>query len=168
MLQRRQICGILGKRKVMPVVTRDLLNKLKTGDMSAYNRIYDGYGLQLHNALREKCTDREVVSEAFRRAMDSLCRDLAEYSGEDVPQICVSDYAERALREVMPSMQNETDTIIAQKEKHIRSRSSWILLALLAVLAALWVIVGQAMRMELMPNLDLGYSWFHEKIAPWF
>lgn len=36
------------------------------------------------------------------------------------------------------------------------------------IVAVLWVILGLLMDMQLMPEFDLGYSWFSINIAPWF
>lgn len=38
----------------------------------------------------------------------------------------------------------------------------------LGIAAVLWVIVGLLMDMQLLPEIDLGYSWFSANIAPWF
>ena len=36
------------------------------------------------------------------------------------------------------------------------------------IAAVLWVILGLLMDMQLLPEFDLGYSWFSANIAPWF
>ena len=38
----------------------------------------------------------------------------------------------------------------------------------LGIAAVLWVILGLLMDMQLLPEIDLGYSWFSANIAPWF
>lgn len=38
----------------------------------------------------------------------------------------------------------------------------------LGIAAAIWVILGLLMDMQLLPELDLGYAWFSANIAPWF
>ena len=38
----------------------------------------------------------------------------------------------------------------------------------LGIAAVLWVILGLLVDMQLLPEIDLGYSWFSANIAPWF
>lgn len=38
----------------------------------------------------------------------------------------------------------------------------------LGILAALWVISGILMSLDILPDFDLGYQWFNMNIAPWF
>ena len=53
------------------------------------------------------------------------------------------------------------------------SLSSFLLIMLIVllsvgILAVLWTITGLMMDMGLIPEYDLGYSWFNINIAPWF
>ena len=41
-------------------------------------------------------------------------------------------------------------------------------LLILGIAAALWVILGLLMDMELIPQINLGYEWFNLHVAPWF
>ena len=49
-------------------------------------------------------------------------------------------------------------------------RALLVAVLLLAALAAVWTVLGLAMKMNLLPGIrwDLGYSWFNARIAPWF
>lgn len=38
----------------------------------------------------------------------------------------------------------------------------------LAIIAVIWVILGLLMDMNLLPEYDLGYSWFNSNVLPWF
>ena len=43
-----------------------------------------------------------------------------------------------------------------------------VALLVLGMAAALWVILGLLMNMNLIPQIDLGYEWFNLHVAPWF
>lgn len=38
----------------------------------------------------------------------------------------------------------------------------------LGIIVTVWVILGLLMDMQILPEIDLGYSWFNANIAPWF
>ena len=80
--------------------TDELLQKLKTHDLAAYNYVYETYGWELHNYLQEKCPDKDLSAEVFRLAMNSFCDDLAGQSEADLLELILRTYADRALQEI--------------------------------------------------------------------
>ena len=63
----------------------------------------------------------------------------------------------------------------AEKQK-AGKRSGWssflyglcVFLLVVGILAALWFLVGILVDMEILPDWDLGYSWFNENVIHWF
>ena len=63
-----------------------------------------------------------------------------------------------------------------KKEKKARKHSGFvsflyvigILLLIAGIAAAVWVMAGLLMDLNILPDMDWGYSWFNANIADWF
>lgn len=174
------------------MMTEELLKKLKAQDSDAYNYIYDKYSWELHNYLRQKCPDKEMAAEAFRQTMNGFCQELEKREETELLEVMLHMYADTVCTQLQnrarmpqaepePAMQEMQEKVPLEPEtaepegkgKNAASAVFRVLLMLLlgiVLVAAVWVILGQVMRMGLIPGFrfDWGYSWFNRNIAPWF
>lgn len=82
------------------MVTEELLRRLRSQDMSAYNYIYEKYGWELHNYLREKYPDKDTAAVVFRKAINDFCADLSAADSLDVMEIALYMYADRVTQQM--------------------------------------------------------------------
>ena len=108
------------------------------GDPAVLRGFYDG--------LSENTGQGSIESLLYETA-DRFCR--AQYPN---PKIAKSANAN-------PVKQKPADRVIF-----------WPVFLLLIILncGCLWVIAGLLMDMGILPVIDLGYSWFHMNVFPWF
>ena len=146
------------------------------------------YGWKLYSYLREQLDDKDAADEAFNRTLTGFYNSLAVKSGDDAvetllyafaDQTCSQMSAERNVpahtmmipeSETVPQAATPISSNPAQRKKK-SGRFGFVLgvtVLMIGILIAGWVIVGLLMDMGLLPELDLGYSWFNANFAPWF
>ena len=112
---------------------------------------------------------------------DRMLGDYFEHMVENTAN-CVESAELKKLRLPVPEVKQESETENAQTmpdytEKYVNdypdsfSRGGWIFAVSLLSTCALivvWIIIGLLVGMDVLPGLDLGYTWFNENIAEWF
>lgn len=159
----------------------DLLLRLMQRDVNAFIEMSEKYSWSVYSVIRSKISDKEKVEAVFHETMDSFYNGL-HTSGSDDPmeallqmyarKVCESSCAESAgeKREDFPGFRFPEPVPAAQpvKKKGGFFHSLCVGFLVLAIAAVIWVILGQLMDMNLIPWYDLGYTWFHANVLPWF
>lgn len=139
----------------------ELLNRIKKRDMDAYLQLTRDYGWKLYSYLRAQCDNKEMVDAVFDKTMKNFYDSLTADDSEDPVEAILYAYADHTCEqmhweETAPSKISSVGFVLG------------ILILGVGILAALWVILGLLMDMNLIPELDLGYSWFNANVASWF
>lgn len=162
----------------------DLLNRIRKRDVNAYLELTQTYGWKLYSHLRAKFDDRELTDAAFNETLTNFYNAIAGGTGDDAVESLLLAYADQTCQKLkqtskVPAQSADTPKPrLAQEPVEADTKSSGkssglgfglgVGILVLGILAALWVIVGLLMDMNILPELDLGYSWFNTAIAPWF
>ena len=114
------------------------------------------------------CMVRQTVTQNIPNTTESRPEQRAVIKPEEQPQ--------RKPQETPPEQIAHADEPAEQrpeKRKQKKKKKSGsvgltigIVLLILGILAVLWIIAGLLMDMHVLPELDLGYSWFDTHIAP--
>lgn len=178
--------------------TTEMLDRIKEKDFKALFQLTEDYGWNLYSRLRKRFSDPELVNAAFNETISDFCSDLSGNDGKDAIESLLYAYAEKVCRRMeqapkcsiafsSPAAEfpngfpndapddfpNPAPAKKGKPEKRERRRGGFgfalcVLILLVGIAAALWVILGLLMDMQLIPYLDLGYSWFNMHVAPWF
>lgn len=171
--------------------TNELLDRIKDRDTDAYLQLTQAYGWKLYSHLRSQFEDRETADAAFNETLTNFYNSLAGGDGEDAVEALLYAYADQTCRKMNGGAQSaqeipakppvepvstvtEKPTVVEPEEKKAPERSGsfgftlGVTILVIGILAALWVIIGLMMDMGILPELDLGYSWFNANLAPWF
>ena len=173
----------------------DLLVRMKNRDPGAFLEFSDKYSWSLYSAIREKFPDSETASKIYSEAINGFYRSLNEWEGDDPLEALLLEYANGVCcKNGLPGLQGDApvgqrapvdagmpDLVPQQEDRHPAENSSktekksggflYRMVALLltaGIAAAIWVIVGILMDIGVVPEYDLGYSWFNANIAQWF
>ena len=109
---------------------------------------------------------------------DRLIGDYFDHIVENTAD-CVESAGYRKLNLPVPELEEEENTYYDENdvsgeneaESPLISRKGWIFaVSLLSTCALLviWVIIGLLCGMGIIPELDLGYTWFNNNVAEWF
>lgn len=159
-----------------PVDTKDLLDRIRNKDVDAYAQFLSLHGGRVHTQLLRQMGDREAADTAFRRAASGFYRLLTREDSGEALALLLSIYAGSLTQFPAPvTPASECRGLPAPQDAPF-ARPPWSRLGLgfcagllsLGIAAALWVIAGLLMDMNLVPTLDLGYAWFDCHIFPWF
>lgn len=178
--------------------TIEMLNRIKTRDFKAYCQLTEDYGWKLYSRIRERFDDAQKANAVFNETLSCFCSDLTDHEGDDALDALLLAYAEKVCSrmeqneqqtELQNVQQNREEQFVSEvpddsedimeeetappKKDKVSTRGSFgfrlcIFLLLLGILAVIWIILGLLMDMNLIPQLDLGYTWFNANIAPWF
>ncbi|MGN0627421.1 MAG: hypothetical protein ACI4IT_05610 [Oscillospiraceae bacterium] len=170
--------------------TIEMLNRLKSKDFKAYCQLTENYGQKLYSHIRDRFDDKEKANAAFHETLVDFCGSITDFGGDDVIEYlllaCAEDVCDRMERESRDADEITWGTEKAQKKSAVSAHKKakktkrpvsgsgrlgfglCIALLVLGMAAALWVILGLLMDMNLIPQIDLGYEWFNLHVAPWF
>ena len=140
---------------------------------SSLDRVIDDTLSETTGAEKPKIAPPAAVDKAAdkpaEKAVDKAAEKAVEISHDTVDSI-------DAVEPGMPEIYGETEEseaaegCISSEEKRHGGFIFWLCLTLLSlgIIAALWVMAGLMMDMNIIPKLDLGYTWFSANVAPWF
>lgn len=144
----------------------ELLNRIKERDMDAYLQLTRAYGLKLYSHLREQCGDKETADMAFNQTLEHFYGALTADDSQDAVEAILCAFADHTCLQMRQEKEPEEEK--AEKGGGSLGFVLGICILSVGILAALWVILGLLMDMNLIPELDLGYSWFNTYVASWF
>lgn len=145
-----------------------LLNRMKERDMVAYHDLTQHYGWKLYSYLQTRFQNKEQVDAALNETLHQFYNTVA--GSDDAIEALLISYADQTCRNMM---QNQSMPAAALPKKK-SGKAGRIIFAvslcflLLCIFGAIWVIIGLLMDLGIMPEVDLGYSWFSANIFPWF
>lgn len=149
--------------------TNELLNRIKQRDPNAYLQLTKAYGWKLYSHLRTQFDDPKMADAAFTETLTNFYNTIAEGNGDDAVEMLLMAYGDMTCQQMKNTQDSQKPASMAQPAKSGGfGFGLGVGILVLGILAALWVIVGLLMDMSILPNLDLGYSWFNANIAPWF
>lgn len=156
----------------------DLLDRMKQRDPDAYLEMTDRYGWAVYNTIRKKHSEKAIADKVYDQVMQKFwsCTQDPEFEDPMEALLCMlADYESAPvvlqkklpesfavdLTDIPPSVQAsrlmEPELEIPEKP---RIRFGSMIVILLLILLAFWVVAGLLMERELVPFMDLGYSWF--------
>ena len=146
-----------------------LLDRIKERDMAAYHHLTQDYGWKLYSYLKTRFQDKETLDAVFNETLNKFYNTIA--GSDDVIEALLYSFADQTCQTMMPG---KTIAVAKGNTKKASGKVGTILFyvsfgfLLFGIFAALWVIVGLLMGLGIMPELDLGYSWFNANVFPWF
>lgn len=170
--------------------TRALFKKIMTRDRSSFETLSENYGWKLYSYIRRNSPDKETAERVFSDTFSRFYDTLENYQGDDPIEAMLYACADDVSVQKTEDRENgstagqwsigheagfalpEVDLKKYEKKKEpLGIRIFYgicIALLILGILAALWIMVWMLMSMNLIPYLDLGYSWFNAHIANLF
>ena len=143
-----------------------LLNRLKNRDMEAYHHLTEKYGWKLYSYLKTRFQDKAKVDEALNETLHRFYSTIA--GSDDAIEALLISFAERTCQDMMGGNKR---SVPEKKSSGKIGRILFIIaisILIFCIFVALWIIVGLLMDLGIMPEVDLGYSWFSANIFPWF
>ena len=145
-----------------------LLNRMKDRDMVAYHYLTEHYGWKLYSYLQTRFQKKEQVDAALIETLRQFYNTVA--GSDDAIEALLISFADQTCRDMIQT-QGLPATAVPKKKSRKMSGiffSIALCLLLLCIFGAIWVIIGLLMDLGIMPEVDLGYSWFSANIFPWF
>ena len=161
----------------------DLFQRIQANDQEAFRQLTDEYGWKVYSRIRKRTEDREKADLIFKRAFADFFESMKDSDTEDVIEAMLCVYAAMAADDIEKaeadskqdgaSQPTGLPTSEAPKKKKRSFFSNLlytlnVLLLLAGIVIALWAMAGLLMNLNILPELDLGYSWFNANIANWF
>ena len=170
--------------------TKMLFKKIRGRDKASFEALNDAYGWKLYSHIRKHTEDRAEADRIFNDSFGNFYQALESYEGDDPIEALLFSCADRAGRrqpvreekekEIGPwTMGSESGFSLPKVDPGIydgKKEPFWlsvfygicIVLLIAGILAAVWVMLFMLMSMNLIPQTDLGYSWFNLHIADLF
>lgn len=142
-------------------------------DSAMYLELSDKYGWQLYSYLSEKTQNPKDLPAIYEKAMRSFYKKVCSGNSEKELETVLFETADQILRNTDSVVTDNSSGAISKTKKAEKEGGGFLfwlafLLLLLLNVFCLWAIVGLLMNMGFLPVTDLGYSWFHENVAPLF
>ena len=170
--------------------TRALFKKVKGRDRQSFDALSDHYGWKLYSYIRRNAKDRAEADRIFSDTVALFYDSLESYEGSDPVEALLFSCADRARgfrgnpegeaekigqwtmgREADFSLPPVDPSAFRREKEPLWLRifySICIVLLIAGILAAVWIMLYMLMSMNLIPGMDLGYSWFNAHIADLF
>ena len=149
--------------------SNQLLNRMKDRDMVAYHYLTERYGWKLYSYLKTRFKNREQVDAAMNETLRQFYNTVA--GSDDAIEALLLSFADRTCQNMTQDRTPLAPTG-QKKKKGVKIGTILYVIAisflLLCILGSIWVIVGLLMDLGIIPDVDLGYSWFSANIFPWF
>ena len=167
-----------------------LFKKIKGRDRSSFEALSENYGWKLYSYIRRNTEDRATADRIFSNTFSAfydavgkyesedpietmlyICADqascgekLASHQNTEMSQWAIGHEAGFSLPEVMPQEEKKAKESVGMKIFYFIC----IFLLVVGIAAAVWILLWMLMNMDLMPWLDLGYTWFNQHILDIF
>lgn len=146
-----------------------LLKRIQDRDMTAYHQLTEEYGWKLYSHLKTRFRDKDMLDAAFHETLRQFYNTVA--GSGDVVEALLFSYADRTCQQMIQGKKPDMAVAPAKKQKG-KAGTIFFTIAfsvlVLGIFVALWVILGLLMDLGIMPEVDLGYSWFNAHLFPWF
>ena len=171
---------ILLLRESITMETNDLFKRIREKDQAAFKELTEDYGWKLYGRIRKTTDDRDKADLIFKQTFSRFYNTMENYDCEDAIEAMLCVYAAMVTEElaqsegetVMPELTGKKKTAKKAKKAHSGIANFFyvlgVLLLLAGIAAALWIMAGLLMDLQILPQFDLGYEWFNANIAPWF
>jgi len=153
----------------------DRSGREQTRDPALYLELSNEYGWKLYSYLRAKLKDPKDLPAAYEKAMQRFYQSVIGQSGQGNLEARLYEAADSVCETGKPAAQKLKGHTVSDTAENMLTETKggfgfWLALVLLLLLntVCLWFIVGLLMDMGFIPVFDLGYSWFHANVAPWF
>lgn len=144
--------------------------KLMQRDTDAFLKMTDKYSWPVYEKIRKRVSDPEAADALFQKTMDGFYRSLHESQGADPLEAMLLVYADSVIEKHETGCGEGIVYRSKAADKPVKRRSGGFVtvILLLCIATVLWVIAGLLMDMNLIPSVDLGYSWFNTNITRLF
>ena len=148
----------------------DLLTKLMHRDTDAFLKMTDIYSWAVYSQIRKKVSDPEAADALFQKTMDGFYRSLHESQTEDPLEAMLLVYADSVIEKYEDGCGKDIVQSIKVVDKPVKRCSGGFatIFLLACIVIVLWVIAGLLMGLNLIPAVDLGYTWFNANITRLF
>ena len=164
----------------------ELFQRIKANDQEAFRELTDKYGWKVYSRIRKSTEDREKADLIFKKAFADFFESMKDSDTEDVIEAMLCVYAAMAADDIEKAeadnkKEGTPETAVTglpevteapkKKKRSFFSRLLYtlnVLLLVAGIVIALWAMAGLLMSLDILPELDLGYSWFNANIANWF
>ena len=149
----------------------ELRQRARMRDMNAYLELSNEYGWKLYSYLQKNIKDKNKLSETYDLVLRGFYDGLSENTRQGSIESLLYETADRFCRAQYPNPKiAKSANANPVKQKPADRVIFWPVFLLLIILncGCLWVIAGLLMDMGILPVIDLGYSWFHMNVFPWF
>lgn len=149
--------------------SNQLLNRMKERDMVAYHYLTERYGWKLYSYLKKRLPNQEQVDAAMNETLRQFYNTVA--GSDDAIEALLISFADQTCQH-MTKFQSERVPTVLKKRTGVKIGTVLYVIAvsflLLCILGSIWVIIGILMSLGIIPEVDLGYSWFNANMFPWF
>ena len=167
--------------------TRSLFKKMKSRNHGSFQTLSDSYGWKLYSYIRKNCQDRDAADRIFADTVEKFYASVDSYQGDDPIEAllyaCADEVRQREPSEnpgggemSQWSIGHESGFSLPEVDEKTICRKKGsagktvfftlcMIVLIIAIAAALWILLWMLMEMKVVPDLDLGYSWFNEHIA---
>ena len=171
--------------------TNDLFNRIKARDQDAFKQLTEDYGWKLYARIRKTTDNRDKADLIFKRTFSRFYNSMEEYDSDDPIEAMLCLYADVITKELAPKPVNFPSRVSGADSASAAELTEFteepapspqkahspfatffyvlgVILLVLGIAAALWIMAGLLMDLNILPEFDLGYEWFNANIAPWF
>ena len=166
----------------------DLLQRMKFRDADAFLEFTDRYGWSLYNAIRRNHPDKADADRIYQETMQDFYKCLQSPDCDDPVEALLCAWSEHVayrrgfrltltddmqtdLDEAPPALKArrlmETSEPLPEKKKLRFGTVIGVILLIVLLLVSIWIIAGFLMERQILPFVDLGYSWFCSMVEPY-
>lgn len=159
----------------------DLLQRMMHRDTDAFLEFTDRYGWALYSSIRRKHPNKVDADKVYHETMQQLWSCLQNQQYDDpmeailcvmADQITLKREPRKDLREIFQIDEEDqppvlhirsaepVENVVPTRRKHPFWRNLGILVLLIVFVFSIWLIAGFLMANDMIPYVDLGYSWF--------
>ena len=172
--------------------TKELFKKIRGRDRASFDMLSQNYGWKLYSYIRKNTADRASADRIFSDTFQNFYDLLDGYEGDDPIEAMLFTCADKLVKNGAAASKPEVQSPMGQWEIGCEAGFSLpkveaaegatkkeslgmkffygicILLLVIGIFAALWIMLYMLMSMNLIPQMDLGYSWFNANVMNLF
>lgn len=162
----------------------DLLERMQKNEAEAFLEMTDRYGWGVYSAIREKYKDHDMADKVYNETMHAFYHSLSDSNAEDPVEALLLGFADRISPErllfdhdapgegkVKLNLSSYFGDFSSPMMDHSSKKpiSFWngiaALILVMILSCCLWIIAGFLMKINMIPFVDLGYSWLDTVIT---